>query len=182
MKRNTRNLARVVTPLDRAAISAISGALRRGLFEGAVRASFRRSFHEMQPDELERYSAVAPAYFEGFYSSDEIAQSRISAQFLNEDEPVAIENRELMLRIESTWEDGTPSVFYEIISDESSYLGFLHTPWLYEVSIGDELHILSLSVNGYKVLALAVPDWRMAYVFILSREHHQYIYAFTASL
>ena len=142
------------------------------LLAEAKKVAFKRGLDEAQQDEQVRLETIRPEQITPYYALVEIARSLVSAQFLNADEDVSVENRETLLKVR--YDEHFTDVV--IAGQDGKYLGTLF------LLDDDEVHITDLGIDGYNVIMVTVPTYDVVEVYVFDVNYDQYVFALSEPL
>ena len=141
------------------------------VFENAKVVAFDRSVNEAQPDEKVRYDAIYDAEIAPYYTAQTVDNALLSAQFLDEGEPVSKDNRELMVKL-----SGDYGFNVEMADQHGTYLGLVGGFTESKVMISPQ------TLGGKKILIVTFPEYGEAdlYGFDPNQgENGRYVYGTT---
>lgn len=118
------------------------------LFQSATPMAWNRSLSEAQPDESDRLEMIRADWIDGTYRLVDIADSKVSAQFLNGQEDVVVENRETILQVSFFDVD----LDYVFAAQDGSPLGLIIS------TEQAELRYTNIIINGYAAIIVKVPE------------------------
>lgn len=132
-----------------AALAQTGGTGLAALFQSATPMAWNRSLSKAQPDESDRLEMIRADWIDGTYRLVDIADAKVSAQFLNGQEDVVVENRETILQVSFFDVD----LDYVFVAQDGAPLGLIIS------TEQAELRYTNIMINGYAAIIVKVPEF-----------------------